>query len=359
MAHQQEQVPEVLAEQIALDRAQRREERQALVQISTADLATAPQRTSFALQSMGEAMQFATVMSRSNFVAPHLRGKEGDCLAIVLLAMRWGMDPFAVANKTYFTKEGAPPAFESQLVNAVVNSSGALLGRLRVEFSGQGESLRCTVTGRLRADPRAYHQVTQHIARIRTRHSPLWKDHPEQQLEYYTTRAWARAKCPEVLLGVYTPEELAEIPEAERTALPSELPPRPTRRDYSDDSRLADDGSTGISAEEMELEESAIRGTDPAKPAPAAEQQLRSTEPPLQEGLSDRQPMPETAEAWDQWADCVRTALSAAPDVDAVNALRRQQQRFIDACAAPLVEDVESAFFDAIAALTGPKKGTD
>lgn len=321
-----EHPPQVIAEQIALDRAQRREERQALVAIGAADLAAVPQRATFALQSMGEAMQFATMMARSNFVAPHLRGNEADCLAIVLVSMRWGMDPFAVANKTYFTKEGAPPAFEAQLVNAVVNTSGALARPLRVEFSGQGEQLRCIVTGFLRADPTFPQQVTQHIARIRTRHSPLWKDHPEQQLEYYTKRAWARAKTPEVLLGVYTPEELAEIPEEQRTALPIDMPPRPTRREY------------------QPVEEAEIVEVD----------QMRATEPPREEGLSEQQPMPETAEAWEQWADRVKTTVLGFKDLDQVNAFRQQQQRFIDACPAPLSEEVSDGFFEAIANLTQP-----
>lgn len=219
--------PEIIAEQMALDREQRRNERQALVAMPAQDLATAPQRTSFLPQSMGEALQFASIMARSNFVPAKLRGNEGDCMAIVMQAARWGMDPFAVANKAYFVKDGAPPAFESQLVNAVVNSSGALSGRLRIEFDGEGEKLRCTVSGYLRADPNDEKVKTQHIARITTRNSPLWKSDPQQQLAYYTTRAWARLHCPEVLMGVYTPDELPE-PEQAKNVTPSAMPRRGT-----------------------------------------------------------------------------------------------------------------------------------
>jgi hypothetical protein len=213
-------VPEVLAKEMALDRAQRRDERKALTSIPAADMAEAPQRTTFLPQSMGEAMQFAGLMARSNFVPMHLRGKDGDCMAIVMQAARWGMDPFAVANKSYFVKDGAPAAFESQLVNAVVNSSGALSGRLRIEFDGEGERLRCTVTGFLRADPNDPKVKTQSIARITTRNSPLWKADPQQQLAYYTTRAWARLWVPEVLMGVYTPDELDIDPERARVVSP-------------------------------------------------------------------------------------------------------------------------------------------
>lgn len=220
----QEPIPEVIAVEMAADRALRREERQALTAIPAADLSETAARVSFAPQSMGEAMQLATIMSRSTFVPQHCRGNEGNCLAIIMQAGRWGMDPFAVAVKAYFIKDGAPPAFESQLVNAVVNTSGSLSGRLRITFEGSGETLRCNVRGFLRADPNDEKENTQSIARITTRNSPLWKSDPEQQLAYYTTRAWARRWCPEVLLGVYTPDEVID-PERARVV----SPPMPSR----------------------------------------------------------------------------------------------------------------------------------
>jgi RecT family len=229
---QQASAPDLVAAEaaeLAKDRELRRSERQALTAIPSSDLAISPLRTSFIPQSMGEAMQLATIMSRSTFVPKHCRGSEGNCLAIIMQASRWGMDPFAVANKAYFVKDDAPPAFESQLVNAVVNSSGALSGRLRIESEGEGETLRCTVRGFLRADPSDEKVKTQSIARISVRNSPLWKSDPDQQLAYYTTRAWARLHCPEVLLGVYTPDELDIDPERARII----SAPMPRRSDYA------------------------------------------------------------------------------------------------------------------------------
>jgi RecT family len=252
--------PEVIAQEMAKDREQRREERQALTQIPAADLASSPSRMQFMPQSMGEAMQMALIMSRSSFVPQHCRGNEGNCLAIIMQAARWGMDPFAVANKSYFTKDGAPPAFESQLINAVVNSSGVLLGRLKVDLDGEGEKLRCTVRGRLRADPEEERVKTQHISRITVRNSPLWKSDPEQQLLYYTTRAWARAWAPEVLLGVFTPEELDEQPRAAQVLPPaSDRVAQPARDEIDEEiERQLDqnfDPKAGQMVEEVEAEE--------------------------------------------------------------------------------------------------------
>lgn len=269
--------PEVIAVEIAKDRELRREERKALTAIPAADLEASAARISFAPTNMGEAMQLATMMAASNFVPNSLRGKAGDCLAVVMQASRWGMDPFAVALKVYFVKEGSPPAFEAQLVNAVVNSSGALSGRLRIEYEGEGDKLRCTVRGFLRADPSDEKVKTQSIARISTKNSPLWKNDPEQQLAYYTTRAWARLHCPEVLLGVYTPDELDIDPERARVV----SPPMPRRDHHISDQLGAYDGeghddATGELAGETE------------KPKQTADQVLAETVDVVENTLADK-----------------------------------------------------------------------
>lgn len=41
-----------------------------------------------------------------------------------------------------------------------------------------------------------------------TRNSTLWADDPRQQLAYLAVKRWARLFCPDVILGVYTPDEL-------------------------------------------------------------------------------------------------------------------------------------------------------
>lgn len=177
--------------------------------------------------SFGQLMEFSKLMATTNAVPPHLRGKPGDCLAVAMQAMRWGMDPFAVASKSYFVNDRM--AYESQLVNAVLYARAPLDGRLQIEFEGEGEALVCRVTGKLLDDPNP-HTVVQEIKTITTRNSPLWKQAPRQQMGYFTTRMWARLYAPDALLGIYTPEEL------ERQHLgpdhAKDVTPRPQRGDY-------------------------------------------------------------------------------------------------------------------------------
>jgi hypothetical protein len=176
------------------------------IQTTNAGEANAP-RMMFLPATMGEAMELARLMAASNFVPPHLRQKPGDCLAVVMQANRWAMDPFAVGSKTYFVSDKI--GYEAQLVNAVINASGALDGRLHHEWEGEGNELVCIVSGKLLGDDRVKSRRVA-IKHITTRNSPLWKQDPEQQLAYYASRAWVRLNAPEVLMGIYTPDELRE-----------------------------------------------------------------------------------------------------------------------------------------------------
>ncbi|MGL4198165.1 MAG: recombinase RecT [Allorhizobium sp.] len=177
--------------------------------IGGTDITAGQGRAAFLPTSMGEAMEIAKLMAAGNFVPPHLRNKPGDCLAVVMQSARWGMDPFAVASKSYFVNDRM--AYEAQLVNAVVNSSNVLDGRLKIEWSGEGVNLKCFVSGRIKGDPDIKTREVK-LATIKVRNSPLWQADPEQQIGYFATRAWARLHAPEVLLGVYTPDEIESIP---------------------------------------------------------------------------------------------------------------------------------------------------
>jgi hypothetical protein len=60
----------------------------------------------------------------------------------------------------------------------------------------------------------------------------MWQIQPEQQLMYHGVRVWARRHMPELMLGVWSPEEFAEEqridrrrPVAARSVLRADLPP--------------------------------------------------------------------------------------------------------------------------------------
>jgi hypothetical protein len=165
-------------------------------------------------EKMRTMMAFADMMAASAVTVPkHLQGKPADCLAIAMQAAQWGMNPFAVAQKTHVVN--GTLGYEAQLVNAVIQSTGAIVGTPSYEYRGSGQDLECRV-GCVRAGESA---ITWgewlRNGDVKTRNSPLWATNPKQQLGYLQLKNWARLYAPGAILGVYTPDELEQVPAAE------------------------------------------------------------------------------------------------------------------------------------------------
>ncbi|HGH3389029.1 TPA: recombinase RecT [Citrobacter freundii] len=193
----------------------------------------------FNVQALGQLTSFAELMARSVVTVPkHLAGNPADCMAIVMQAMQWGMNPYAVAQKTHVVN--GLLGYEAQLVNAVISSSSAIVGRFHYEYGGDWEKIAGKKDGRdesglfvrvgavLRGETDITWGEPVYLADITTRNSPLWKTAPKQQLAYLAMKYWARLYCPEVILGVYTPDELEEPREKvinpEQELLPPSVP---------------------------------------------------------------------------------------------------------------------------------------
>ncbi|VUZ24125.1 Uncharacterised protein [uncultured Comamonas sp.] len=193
--------------------------------------------------SMDKLERLADLMASGKATVPaHLKGSKGDCFAIALQSMQWGMNPFAVAQKTHLIN--GTLGYEAQLVAAVINNSGLLKERLQFEWSGQWEKIIGKfkqVESRTKKDdngyPKKYIVPDWNIAdeqglkvkvwatlkgesqprmlellmtQARTRNSTLWTEDPKQQLAYLAEKRWARLHTPDVILGVYTPDELQQ-----------------------------------------------------------------------------------------------------------------------------------------------------
>lgn len=155
-----------------------------------------------AMQTMAKAMSEAAIA-----VPAHFRGKPGDCLAVVMQAAQWGMNPFAVAQKTHVVNGAL--GYEAQLVNAVVTASGAIAGRFHYEYRGDGNALECRVGAVIRGEQDITWGEWLKASDVTTKNSPLWKTNPKQQLGYLQVKNWARAYTPGAILGIYTADELA------------------------------------------------------------------------------------------------------------------------------------------------------
>lgn len=165
----------------------------------------------FGAGNLERAMQVADAMANAKVSVPnHLRGQPGDCLAIVMQATQWGMNPFAVAQKTHLVS--GTLGYEAQLVNAVIQSSGSIRGRFHYEYKGEEHDVACRVGAVIAGESAITWGEWLWAKHVTTKNSPLWKTNPKQQLGYLQVKNWARQYCPGAILGVYTDDELDSGP---------------------------------------------------------------------------------------------------------------------------------------------------
>ena len=158
-------------------------------------------------RDMREAMEMAKMMASTGFLARELQ-TPGGAMFVMEQSMRWAMSPFAVAMEPSFSH--GKPMFSGKVVAAAVSSSGAITGRLHYTYAGQGDDRTITVSGTVRGEtePRT---VTVRLGDART-NNKVWNTQPDQQLAYHGARVWARRHTPEVMLGVYSEEEMEVAP---------------------------------------------------------------------------------------------------------------------------------------------------
>lgn len=172
--------------------------------------------------NVAEIVEVARLMSKSQTAVPkHLRENPGACLGVALQASEWEMSPFAVANKSYVVNDRI--AYEAQMINAVILRRAPIKGRFKISYSGEGDNRKCKVSAAL-TDGDTVEYESPALCKIPVKNSPLWKGDPDQQLFYYSSRAMCRRHFPDVILGVYSPDEM-EL-ETERDITPSREVPK-------------------------------------------------------------------------------------------------------------------------------------
>lgn len=219
---------------------------------------------------MSEAMEFAKLMSLSKqAVPPHCREQPGVCLGLLIQAIEWRMSPFAVAGKSYVVNDRI--GYESQLIHAVIEQRAPILSRLRHEFTGEGANRKCRVWATARGESESLEYTSPEFATITPKNSPLWKSKSDLQLYYNTSRDWARIYFPDVILGVYAEDELADLiidrggaPVAGIAGLKNRLndlamqPPEQQPADERDESAIASQDAQDVDqtapAEEAEID---------------------------------------------------------------------------------------------------------
>lgn len=204
--------------------------------------------------AMKHMMEVATFMSGGTLTLPEpYRKNPANCLAVVMQAAQWNMNPFAVAQKTHFVN--GTIGYEAQLVAAVINDSKAVKDTFHFDWFGdwdkilgkfeeresktkkddngyakkykvpgwkftdeEGLGVKVWATLRGEDEPR---ELSLLMTQANVRNSTLWADDPRQQLAYLAQKRWARLYAPGVILGVYTKDELEDVEPRELNEAPA------------------------------------------------------------------------------------------------------------------------------------------
>ncbi len=158
----------------------------------------------FNVQALGQLTAFANLMADSQVTVPaHLAGKPADCMAIVMQAMQRCTRTQEITrdkngkNGKYTVTERVRGWTDEDEIGLFVQVGAILRGESEITW---GEPL--------------------YLSGVVTRNSPLWVSNPKQQIAYLGVKYWARLYCPEVILGVYSPDEVEQREEREINPAP-------------------------------------------------------------------------------------------------------------------------------------------
>ncbi|MGB1214572.1 MAG: hypothetical protein ACPG4X_14505 [Pikeienuella sp.] len=182
--------------------------------------------------------RLATVIARSSLIPKHLvvandlAATQANCFRVVNQAVRWGFDPFAVVDETYvvYGKLG----YQGKLIAAVVNAKAGLKSRLKYTYNdAEGDDLEITVSGTFESEDEE-REVFVRVGDAKT-DNPMWEADPRQKLIYSGAIKWARAHCPELILGLLTDDDIDRMKDM-GSLVPAKdgayAPPRPAREDF-------------------------------------------------------------------------------------------------------------------------------
>lgn len=177
---------------------------------------------------MNLAYRTAGMLSRSALVPESYRGSPENCLIAIDLANRQGLSPMMVMQNLYVVK--GKPAWSGSFCAAAINGCGKFTP-LEYVFVGEpgtpsmGCFARCArlSSGNVCTSDTITMQMAKDEGWL-DKPGSKWKTMPKQMMMYRAASFFARAHCPEVLLGLQTVEEVQDVrgyeaPEAGTTTI--------------------------------------------------------------------------------------------------------------------------------------------
>jgi hypothetical protein len=174
--------------------------------------------------------RIAGTMAACSLIPDALKGNTpqttlANCFLVVNQAVRWNMDPFAVAQSVSVVR--GKLCYEGKLVAAALEQKIGV--RLRYEWNDKrGDDFGVVVSGQF-PDGRV-ETIDGTVGQWQTRDkdgkvSNQWRNLPKLMLACRGSREWARLFAPGVMLGVYTDDELQEMQDGAKAVRARDVTP--------------------------------------------------------------------------------------------------------------------------------------
>jgi hypothetical protein len=159
------------------------------------------------------AQRMATALSQSSLVPEAYRGNMPNCLIVLEMANRIGCSPLMAAQNLDIIH--GRPSWRSTFIIASINSCGRF-SPLRFKLEGEGMTRKCVAgaiekaTGEYLEGP----EVSMAMAKAEgwyDKNGSKWKTMPELMLRYRAAAFFGRLYAPEMLLGMQSGEEVADV----------------------------------------------------------------------------------------------------------------------------------------------------
>jgi len=178
------------------------------------ELIKTPEQSVFkADEQFNHAQRVAKMLASSNLIPKDFQGNIQNTMIALEIANRIGASPLMVMQNLYIVH--GKPSWSSSFIIAAINSSKKF-SPLRFEISGEGLDKGCIAwalengTNERLESPR----VTMAMAKAEgwsTKSGSKWVTMPDLMLRYRAASFFGRLYAPEILMGMYTVEEVIDI----------------------------------------------------------------------------------------------------------------------------------------------------
>ena len=167
----------------------------------------------FSIDMFREAWKVAEQLAKSKLIPQNFQNNPPDCIIAMEMAQRIGASIFSVMQSLYIVH--GRPGWSAQFIIAALNSCGRF-SPLRFDIIGEGDERTCTAWALEKGTDEKLSGPPVSIGMAKaegwySKNGSKWQTMPELMLRYRAATFFGRLYAPDVLMGMRTAEELADI----------------------------------------------------------------------------------------------------------------------------------------------------